>query len=106
MHGLFEQPEKVSSSVRFFFPPLSADLAVCRNLTDPTNGTVTITGTSPNSQATYSCNEGFFTSDATNRTCNENGIWTGEEPVCESKDSRDYLQNGSAHPKSAGHGSS
>ena len=65
---------------------LTAGSAICHNLTNLTNGIVTMTGTSPNSEATYSCNRGFFTNDATNRTCNENGVWTGVEPVCESKE--------------------
>ena len=78
-------PEEEKKTLRMVFLFLTAGSAICHNLTNLTNGIVTMTDTSPNSEATYSCNRGFFTNDATNRTRNENGVWTGVEPVCESK---------------------
>ena len=58
----------------------------CDDLTDPVDGTVTITP-NPNeigvgSEATYGCNDGFELQGNTTRTCQEDGQWTNMAPVC------------------------
>lgn len=55
----------------------------CEELSDPTNGLVTITGTVSNSLAIYSCNTGFNLVGRAVRTCMSNGEWSGEAPICE-----------------------
>ncbi len=37
------------------------------------------------SEVTYSCDIGFILSGDTNRTCQADGNWTGNAPVCNSK---------------------
>lgn len=53
----------------------------CGLLLAPDNGAVQVNGTVFNSTATYSCNENL-TSASTSRICQQNGVWSGEEPVC------------------------
>ena len=55
----------------------------CGNLEDPENGRVTLTGTTINSKATYSCNDGFFLTGVRTRICQFNGEWSGKAPTCE-----------------------
>lgn len=64
---------------------LTASAAVrCVELSDPSNGVVTLTGTVPNSLAIYSCNDGFNLVGRAVRTCmTSGGQWSGEAPTCE-----------------------
>ncbi len=57
----------------------------CVVLSDIINGDVSLSGTSPGSDATYSCIDGYFLSGNPRRICQDNGLWTGDEPVCISK---------------------
>lgn len=57
----------------------------CGSLPNPRNGAVSVTGTVFGDVATYSCNGGYEVMGVINRTCDENGLWTGTEPVCAGK---------------------
>jgi hypothetical protein len=55
----------------------------CGSLTDPVNGAVTVTNTTFNSTATYSCNGGYnLVGDTTTRTCLASASWSGSKPSC------------------------
>ncbi len=55
----------------------------CGRLESPTNGKVIVTGTTPGSVATYSCNSGFeLIGNERRRSCQNNGQWGGNAPVC------------------------
>ena len=55
---------------------------VCGSLDNPENGQVSLTGTTVGSKAIYSCNKGFVLDGNSRRTCQINGKWSGEAPVC------------------------
>ena len=51
------------------------------------NGVVATTaGNTPGSIATYTCDPGFNLSDDTPRTCENDGTWTGSDPVCQGEE--------------------
>ncbi len=55
----------------------------CEQLADPANGRVGISGdNTPGSVATYSCNQGFRLEGVTVRSCDSDGTYGGEAPVC------------------------
>ena len=56
----------------------------CAGLSNISNGDVSTNGLSTGSTATYSCNGGFTLVGDTTRTCQDNGTWSGSEPICES----------------------
>ncbi|CAI8036489.1 CUB and sushi domain-containing protein 1 [Geodia barretti] len=58
----------------------------CGSLTDPVNGAVTVTNTTFNSTATYSCNDGYSLVGDTTRTCLTSASWSGDEPTCRAVD--------------------
>ena len=55
----------------------------CGSLGDPSNGQVTLTGTTVGSTATYECNSGFTLVGNQGRTCQEDGSWSGADPTCD-----------------------
>ena len=56
----------------------------CGSLTDPDNGSVTLTaGTTVEQTATYSCNTGYNLLGDSTRTCQANGVWSGSAPTCQ-----------------------
>ena len=57
----------------------------CPDLDDPKYGIVKFSGNTPGSRADYKCNSGFRLEGVAWRKCQENGQWSGEAPVCESK---------------------
>ena len=60
-------------------------VAVCGFLPAPENGMVTISGPSFGSIATYTCNTGYIIlMEDMERICQENGVWSGNQPVCQS----------------------
>ena len=63
----------------------------CGSLTDPVNGTISLTGTAFNSTATYSCNDGYSLVGDTTITCLASGLWSGEPPLCESNAQTGYV---------------
>jgi CUB/sushi domain-containing protein len=58
----------------------------CGQLSFPGFGQVALTGTTPGSTATYSCNSGYQLVGDAVRTCQNNGQWTGREPTCDALD--------------------
>ena len=58
----------------------------CGDLTAPDNGIVDLNnGTRLSSIAKYHCNTGYNLQGDAERTCTEEGVWSGNSPVCESK---------------------
>ena len=56
----------------------------CGDLSDPANGSVTLTtGTTLGQTATYSCNTGYGLVGDSTRTCQATGNWSGSEPTCQ-----------------------
>ena len=56
----------------------------CGSLTDPGNGSVTLTvGTTSGQTATYSCNTGYNLVGDSTRTCQATGNWSGSAPTCQ-----------------------
>ena len=64
--------------------PLFTIVAVCGFLPDPENGSVTISGPTLGSVATYSCDTGYDLIGDMERVCQDNGTWSGNQPVCQS----------------------
>ena len=66
---------------------LSLLAAQCPSLSNPSFGSVTVTGLSIGDTATYSCNAGFDLVGVVVRTCElvEAGIaeWSGSAPICQ-----------------------
>ena len=58
--------------------------SVCESLSNPTNGGVVINDSTRvvGSIATYSCDDGFLLSGSIERECQDNGMWSGNEPLC------------------------
>lgn len=54
----------------------------CDRLDAPDNGQIRLTGTTLGSRAMYICNKGFMLEGDALRTCQENGEWSGEDPIC------------------------
>ena len=57
----------------------------CPTLSNPSNGRVEQQGNRPGARATYVCNSGYELVGLTSRICQNNGQWSGDTPVCESK---------------------
>ena len=56
----------------------------CGNLSDPANGSITLTaGTTLGQTATYSCNTGYTLVGDRTRTCQATGEWSGSAPTCQ-----------------------
>ena len=55
----------------------------CGSLTDPANGSVTLTAGTSGQTATYSCNTGYILVGDSTRTCQATGKWSGSAPTCE-----------------------
>ena len=54
----------------------------CGNPPDIPNGVVTVSGTSLDSTAQYSCNDGYMLLGGATRTCQSTEMWSGTEPAC------------------------
>ena len=57
----------------------------CGALNDPNNGDVSLTGTTFESTATYSCSVGYVLEGEQTRTCQATGEWSGTAPHCRRK---------------------
>ena len=69
-----------------FFPnDYVAKVVKCADLEPLRHGNVHVSGNTPGSRADYKCNGGFRLEGVAWRKCQENGQWSGEAPVCESK---------------------
>ena len=66
----------------FELDPLVVD---CGALSAPENGLLVINDTTLGSLVTYSCIEGYNLIGDGMRTCLDNGSWSGQDPVCQSK---------------------
>ena len=58
---------------------------VCPELSDPVNGTVEQTVYGLKQTATFSCDPGFGLVGTQVLTCQENGTWNNQPPVCRGK---------------------
>ena len=47
------------------------------------SGSVRLTGVTPGSTVTYSCNDGYNLVGTSVRTCLANGDWNGSAPICD-----------------------
>lgn len=56
----------------------------CAVLTDPANGIVKFGSTSVGSTAAYACDKGYILEGSAVRVCQQDGAWSGQEPVCTS----------------------
>lgn len=57
----------------------------CDRLDAPENGRVFFSSTSFRSVAKYICDDGFDLIGSSQRTCQADGTWSDEEPVCRGK---------------------
>jgi len=67
---------------------------VCRHVNVPYNGIIIGDAEeyySINSVIEFSCNDGYSTSGSVSLTCQGDGSWTGNIPLCEGKFSRTQL---------------
>ena len=68
------------------FNSISNSVVDCGPLVHPRNGRVnTDSGTTYNSVATYSCNEGYYLNGSASRTCMANMEWSPLAPTCDRK---------------------
>ncbi|XP_060603499.1 CUB and sushi domain-containing protein 3-like [Ruditapes philippinarum] len=69
----------------------------CGSLTNPLNGLVHTNETTLNNDAVYNCNTGFILTGSVPRTCQTDGIWSGNAPTCEPVNCSDLVSpaNGS-----------
>ena len=59
----------------------------CGSLDDLENGQVDLSNTTVGSTANFTCNQGYIlTNGSSTRTCEANGEWSGDSPICECKD--------------------
>ena len=56
----------------------------CGSLTDPANGSFTLTSGTFGVTATYSCDTGYTLVGNSSRTCQTTGNWSGSAPTCQS----------------------
>ena len=54
----------------------------CGSPSEPDNGAVTFTSTTFQSQATFTCDSGYSLEGSSSRTCQSDGTWSGQAPVC------------------------
>ncbi|CAI8047415.1 Deleted in malignant brain tumors 1 protein [Geodia barretti] len=54
----------------------------CPDLENPADGSVVYDGLVVGSQATYSCDDGYRLVGGSTRTCESDGTWSGESPLC------------------------
>lgn len=58
----------------------------CGTLDPPTDGTIDVPATTFESVATYSCDTGFSLAGPSMRTCQADGTWSDDPPICSSID--------------------
>lgn len=62
--------------------PPTCSLVDCGDLQAPSFGTVTLSGTTYGSTATYACNDGYMVAGMAVRVCQSNKNWSGVAPTC------------------------
>ena len=72
--------------VLLYTSPSLTVTAECPPLMNPAGGIVNVPSRIEGSNATYTCNEGYDLLGDSFRTCDETAMWTGNEPVCQSKE--------------------
>ena len=64
-----------------------APTAICDDLTNPAFGTVTVSGQTVSSTATYQCNSGYRLVGTDTRLCEgitpTSAEWSGQAPICQ-----------------------
>ena len=60
-------------------------VVTCDELTNPVFGVVNATGDRVGDRAMYFCQSGYLLSGERERTCQENGEWTGNASTCQRK---------------------
>ena len=60
-------------------------VVVCGSLDSPENGLLAISNITFGSIANYSCDEGYNIMGNEMRLCLESGLWSGEDPICQSE---------------------
>lgn len=55
---------------------------ICPNLSSPSYGSVSLSGLTVGSTASYKCNNGFILIGSSTRQCLATGYWSGEVPIC------------------------
>ena len=63
----------------------------CGNLPAPKFGSVSLTGVTFGSTATYSCRKGYVLVGVSVRTCQANGQWSGRAPICKSNQHGQFI---------------
>ena len=63
----------------------------CPSLESPARGEVIFTNLTVGSTANYTCQFGYMISGVTTRVCQPGGVWSGEEPMCNSEFTIDWL---------------
>jgi hypothetical protein len=66
--------------------PPSCTIVDCGGLTDPGNGSTSVSTTTYGSTADYTCNLGYGLSGTSPRTCQADGTWSGTAPTCSPAD--------------------
>ena len=64
---------------------LFLDSTACRAPPNPRNGAVRRIETSSGYIALYSCDDGYLLNGSPQRTCLENGMWSGPDRTCTSE---------------------
>ncbi|CAI8054234.1 CUB and sushi domain-containing protein 1, partial [Geodia barretti] len=62
-------------------PPV-VNVVVCTTLGNPSNGMVSLTGTSIGNTATYTCYDGYELVGVQVLNCQSNGMWDNSPPIC------------------------
>ena len=62
-------------------------LGVCPSLNDPSNGMISCTlgddgVPDPGDTCTYTCNTGYVSTNIDTRTCQSDGSWSNNAPLC------------------------
>ncbi len=65
--------------------PLCIPLGDCQTVSSPPNGRANVSGTTVGYSVTYSCNPEYKLIGISNRTCQDNGEWSGTPPSCSRK---------------------
>ena len=64
---------------------LCIPLGDCKTVSSPPNGRANVSGTTVGYTVTYSCNPEYKLIGISNRTCQDNGEWSGTPPSCSRK---------------------
>lgn len=78
-------PSASMQSLAYLCCSFSIAAVRCRRLNNPSDGSVSLSGTTVGSTATYSCNDGFTLQGQSTRTCQSNSQWSGSAPTCQRK---------------------